>query len=68
MRYSCFPIFACRLLVVGTVGLFLTLATGCSIYPFGDSRSPNYYGGHGSPTRPNLFVPREVQRGNVSAE
>lgn len=48
--------------------MMVAATSGCSMYPFGHSRYPDYYGGHGSVVRPNLFVPREVQRGDVAAE
>jgi hypothetical protein len=68
MRFSCFPTGAWRLLVLGLAGMMVAATSGCSMYPFGHSRYPDYYGGHGSVVRSNLFVPREVQRGDVAAE
>lgn len=56
--------------------LFAALATSlllssCSLYPLGSSHSARapYFGGHGahssSGLRPNLYVPRKVQRDNA---
>ena len=43
---------------------FCLLVPSCSMYPFGDSHYPRYFGGHGSMVQPNDFVPPSIQRNN----
>jgi hypothetical protein len=64
------PHFAMKKVLFAALASTLLLSS-CSLYPLGNSHSGRapYFGGHGnyssSGLRPNLYVPRKIQRNNA---